>query len=216
MSAAPPPVAKKGDGISPAKLAHIVLRTTDIDRMAAWYCDVLQAQIVLATDFIAFLTYDDEHHRIAIAQLPDLVERPAMAVGLEHIAFTYASPDHLFSTYERLKGDGLRPYWTINHGPTLSFYYRDPDLNQIELQIDLQDDAEAVNRWFAQSDFSVNPIGVRVDPDDMIARYRAGEDPGALFARPVISPDQIPAQFPPAPDEARGEGRDISSKSGSS
>ena len=39
-------------------------------------------------------------------------------------------------TYARLKGDGIEPYWCINHGPTTSLYYKDPDGNQIELQVD--------------------------------------------------------------------------------
>ena len=119
-----------------------------------------------------------------------------MAVGVEHIAFTYGGPDDLFQTYERLKADGITPYWTINHGPTLSFYYRDPDLNQVELQIDLQEDAAETNEWFELSDFNVNPIGVRVDAEDIIRRYRSGEDRDQLFARPVIAPDQIAAQLP--------------------
>lgn len=196
MADGSPGTVSGNDKIAPAKLAHIVLRTNQPQQLINWYREVLQAEVVLANDMVSFLTYDDEHHRIAIAKLPGLVERPPMAVGVEHVAFTYGAPEDLFRTYERLRARGIKPYWTVNHGPTLSFYYQDPDQNQIELQIDLQGDTAAVNEWFKQSDFSVNPIGVRVDADEVISRYRAGEDPDQLFARPVIAPEHIPAQLP--------------------
>ena len=50
---------------SPARLAHFVLRTSDIDGLADWYCKVLDAKVVHRNKMIAFATFDDEHHRIA-------------------------------------------------------------------------------------------------------------------------------------------------------
>ena len=47
----------------------------------------------------------------------------------------------------RLKDTGITPYWCINHGFTLSMYYRDPDQNQVELQVDLFDSAASVAAW---------------------------------------------------------------------
>jgi catechol-2,3-dioxygenase len=91
---------------------------------------------------------------------------------------------------------GIEPYWSINHGPTLSFYYRDPDGNQIELQIDIYEDAKSTNDWFAQSDFDTNFIGVKFVPEDLIRRYREGEARETLLARPVIDPSELGAQFP--------------------
>jgi catechol-2,3-dioxygenase len=35
-----------------------------------------------------------------------------------------------------LKGAGITPFVSVNHGLTTSFYYRDPDGNGVELQID--------------------------------------------------------------------------------
>ena len=194
-----PVTARERGKIAPEKLAHVVLRTANAEPLINWYCTVLEAEIAMANPMISFLTYDDEHHRIAIAQFPGVAPAPPMASGLEHIAFTYRDADALFATYERLKGLGIHPYWTINHGPTLSFYYRDPDNNQVELQIDLYPDAAAANEWFATSDFSINPIGVKFDPENVIRRYRAGEDPATLFKRPVIEPSKVLEQLPSMP-----------------
>ncbi|MCG8440627.1 MAG: VOC family protein [Caulobacterales bacterium] len=191
-----PKTAKERGKIAPAKLAHIVLRTSRYQEMIAWYQTVLEAEIVLGTPVVTFMTYDDEHHRVAIANMPGLEPRPPQTTGMEHCAFTYATLDDLFATYERLAGQGVKPFWTINHGGTLSLYYRDPDHNQLELQVDVFDSNEALTAWFKDSDFDVNPVGVKVDLDDLIARYRAGEDRATLLARPRIHPSEVPAQFP--------------------
>ncbi len=102
----------------------------------------------------------------------------------------------LLATFKRLRAHGITPYWCINHGPNLSFYYRDPDGNQVELQIDVFDSPDAVNDWFNGSDFSINPIGVKFDADELIRRFEAGEPEATLTARPRISPDKVFAQLP--------------------
>jgi len=199
-----PRTARERGKIAPTKLAHVVLRSADADCLIKWYCTVLEAEVAMANPIISFLTYDDEHHRIAIAQIPGIAAAPPMTTGVEHVAFTYRNADDLFATYERLKQLEIEPYWSVNHGPTLSFYYRDPEGNQIELQIDLQADAASAQAWFAQSDFSTNPIGVKFSPEDIVARYRAGEEPSSLFARAVIDPSEIMAQLPAMAQEIRG------------
>jgi catechol-2,3-dioxygenase len=194
-----PKTAKQRGKISPVKFAHIVYKTSRFEEMIDWYKTVLEAEIMTATPVVTFLTYDDEHHRIAIANMPDLQERPLQSAGVEHCAFTYESLDDLFATYERLADVEIMPYWTINHGPTLSMYYRDPDNNQVELQIDIFGNNEEVNEWFKQSDFSTNPIGVKFDPEELIGRYRAGEDRSTLLARRRIDSAELFGQFPAPP-----------------
>ena len=192
-----PMTARARGRIAPAKFAHVVLRTARYDEMVNWYRTVLEAEAIVGTPMATFLTYDDEHHRVAIVNRPDLVDRASNAVGVDHFAFTYANLDDLLSTYERLRDAHIAPYWCINHGPTLSMYYRDPDGNQIELQIDVFADNAGVNAWMAQSDFATNPIGVKFDPDDLIRRYRTGEDAATLLARPRIDPSEVFDQLPP-------------------
>ena len=114
---------------SPAKFAHIGLLTEDIARMRDWYCEVLQASVLFENEQICFTTYDEEHHRVVFVKSPDYTAPDDNSRVLHHMAFTYASLDDLLATYERLRDIGIKPWWTINHGPTLSFYYRDPDGN---------------------------------------------------------------------------------------
>jgi catechol-2,3-dioxygenase len=173
--------------ISPSKLAHVVLRTrSNFDAMVEWYCVVLGAQIVFNAGRLVFLSYDDEHHRIAIAASEDLAERPHRAAGLDHIAFTYEDIDALLTTYARLKQVGILPFCCVNHGPTTSLYYLDPDQNRIELQVDnFTDMTEATT--LMEEQFSINPVGEEFDPEELLTRLRSGVDPAELI-RPSKKP----------------------------
>jgi len=162
------------DTVTPVKFAHVVFRTPDLDRLVEWYCTVLNAHIAMKNDFIAFLTYDDEHHRVAMVRDPRITEAgPATDhPGVDHVSYTYESLEDLVATYERLRALGIEPYWTIDHGPTTSLYYRDPDGNQVELQIDNFDSSEALHEYFRSGAFNENPIGTNIDVADLVARVK--------------------------------------------
>jgi catechol-2,3-dioxygenase len=178
--------------VVPKQLAHVVRRTTRYDAMVKWYTTVLGAEVVHGDGTLAFLTYDQEHHRIAIACLPGLAEQPPMAAGTDHIAFTYADLGDLLYTYQRLKKEGIEPFWCINHGPTTSLYYKDPDGNRVELQIDNMPANEAIDAWMRSGAFAANPIGVTFDPEALLARYRAGEPFESLVERPPLPEGKTP------------------------
>ena len=191
-----PKTARERGRIAPIKFAHIVFRTSRYDAMVQWYRVVLEAEAMMESPLATFLTYDDEHHRVAILQMPGLSDQKPGVAGTDHCAFTYASLEELFATYERLRDQGIEPYWTINHGPTLSMYYRDPDDNQVELQIDVFATVEETNAWLAESDFADNPIGVKFDAEDLLRRHRSGESRASLLARPTIDPGKLFEQLP--------------------
>jgi catechol-2,3-dioxygenase len=118
------------------KLAHIVLQTGQLPVLRDWYLKVLDAHVVLENDMLSFMTFDEEHHRLAMVQLPQPVPRTSMTVGLAHSAYTFGSLDSLLTKYAALKEVGIQPHVPVQHGPTTSLYYRDPDGNMVELQID--------------------------------------------------------------------------------
>ena len=47
-------------------------------------------------------------------------------------------------------------------------YYRDPDGNRVELQIDNFATAEEGQAWMLSPAFAQNPIGVEYDPDELV------------------------------------------------
>ena len=182
----------RGGVVKPRQLAHVVRRTSQFDEMVRWYCTVLGAEVVHTDGMLAFLTYDEEHHRIAIAGIPGLPEQPPMAAGTDHIAFTYADLGDLLHTYRRLKAAGIEPFWCINHGPTTSLYYKDPDGSRVELQVDNLPTAEAIDGWMRTGQFAANPIGVVFDPEELVRRYEAGESIETLVARPPLPEGATP------------------------
>lgn len=161
--------------IRPAKLAHFVLKTFDVERLRDWYLCVLSGRVAYEKlPVLCFLTYDDEHHRVGITMLPGEPVKPDdRAWGLHHTAFTFADVRTLLKKYEQLRDAGITPSITVNHGPTLSFYYADPDGNGVELQIDRFKTAEEAQA-FIDANFDRNPAGVACDPEALLQKMRAG------------------------------------------
>ncbi|BAI96212.1 putative biphenyl-2,3-diol 1,2-dioxygenase III [Sphingobium sp. TA15] len=174
--------------VPPTKLAHFVLRTSRFAEMVDWYKLVMHATAAYENPGLSFLSYDEEHHRIAIVAIPELHDQDNSDVGLHHVAFTYDSLHDLLENYQRLKDLGIVPAWAINHGPTTSLYYRDPDGNHLEFQVENFETVEESTKFFFTEDFNLNPIGVEFDPDILRKRMLAGEDETELKRRPASGP----------------------------
>lgn len=166
---------------APAKLAHVVFKTPRLDEMVTWYSLVLDAVVVFRNRRLAFLTYDQEHHRVALIRLPRLFKIPGLVWslhrkfwGFDHVAFTYRDLPDLMATYQRLARAGVRPIWCINHGPTTSLYYEDPDGNRLELQVDNFATHRELLEWMHRGEFDRNPIGTEFDPGVLAHKLEQG------------------------------------------
>lgn len=178
--------------LSPHKLAHVVCLTGRLDAMRDWYLTVLNGQVAFGNENLCFLSYDDEHHRIGLIRDPSVnADAPPGSAVVHHFAFTYRNLAELFATYLRLEEAGILPYWCINHGPTTSMYYKDPDGHRVELQVDNLDPAEC-DAFFASGAYDENPIGVNFDPGDWLARHLQGVDDRTLTRRPSLPPGVSP------------------------
>lgn len=71
-------------------------------------------------------------------------------------------------------------------------YYRDPDGNSIELQIDNFASNEALNGWFKSGAFERNPIGVKFDPDQLVRRFEQGVPFEQLIQQGAGAPAEVP------------------------
>lgn len=139
-----------------------------------WYLSVLDAWVVFENDFLCFMTFDDEHHRLALAQLPAPVPRTAATVGLAHSAYTFADLEALLVKREQLAARGIQSHVPVQHGPTTSIYYRDPDLNTVELQIDNFAAPDDATTCMQGPEYTADPFGPSFDPDAMLMALRAG------------------------------------------
>ena len=181
---------------APQRLAHVVFKTPRPQEMIDWYTRTLDAVLVFRDKRVAFLTYDEEHHRIALVTVPAPLRLPARVwklhrkvFGVDHVAFTYPSLEALVANHRRLVDHGITPVWCINHGPTTSMYYEDPDGNRLELQVDNFDSNEALMDWIGGGEFDSNPIGVEFDPDVLERLVRAGVPRAELIRRGSAPPD---------------------------
>lgn len=178
--------------IAPKMFAHVVYRTRRFEQMLRWYEIVFDAKIQYRNPALAFLTYDDEHHRFALVDLAVLQPNGAETdrrgvIGVDHVAYTYGSLVDLLENYAQLKESGILPYWCVHHGITVSMYYADPDGNQMEFQVDCFSSSQDAN-VFIDAHFSANPIGVEFDPEAWLAQLRAGAQPSSFLARQVHQP----------------------------
>ena len=140
--------------------------------MRDWYLKVLDAHVVYENPSLCFMTFDEEHHRLGLVQLSAPIARTPLTVGLAHSAYTFGSLQSLLTKYEDLKRAGVEPKVPVQHGPTTSLYYDDPDGNMVELQIDNFTTADDANEYLRGDEFAADPFGPSFDPDAMQAELR--------------------------------------------
>ncbi len=161
-------------------LHHINLKTTRLQEMIDWYGLVVGIDVTHQFEGGAWLSNDAANHRIALLMVPGMEDDPDKIrhTGLHHTAFEYPSMNHLLDTYVRLAGHGIVPHACLDHGMTMSFYYVDPDGNSVELQCDEFGDWSKSKEFMHTSpEFAADPIGVHIDPDQVVAARDAGETP---------------------------------------
>jgi catechol 2,3-dioxygenase len=181
---------------------HVNLKTTRLDEMIDFYGTLVGAEVVFRDQVGAWLSNDDANHRIALLAFANFVDDPdkESRSGMHHSAFEYASFDDLNATYLRLEEAGITPALCLDHGMTLSYYYADPDGNNIELQVDTFGDWARSKEWMRTSEeFKANPIGQFVDPDRVAADRADGMAFEEIHAKAMAggyAPEQPPVEIP--------------------
>jgi len=184
------------------KFHHFNLKTTRLQEMIDWYCTLVGAQVLFQDAVGAWLSNDEANHRIALLAFPGFVDDPEKDTrsGLHHSAFEYASFDELNASYLRLREAGIEPDLCLDHGMTFSYYYKDPDGNHVELQVDNFGDWARSSEWMRTSEaFHANPIGVFVDPAKVAEAAAAGASFDDIHERATageFAPPQPPVDIP--------------------
>ncbi len=178
--------------------AHVVFQTSQPDAMRDWYCQVLDAHVVYEDDGLAFITFDAEHHRVALIKAPTSLERRTSNVAaMHHVAYTFSALDDLLERYAMLRDKEITPVVSIAHGPTISMYYRDPDGNLIEMQFDCFREPDEATAYMHGSDFAADSVGPAFDPEEMLRARSNGAMVEDLttreWARRAGLPDPMPA-----------------------
>ncbi|WCL49636.1 VOC family protein [Leptospira sp. GIMC2001] len=178
------------DARKPSYLAHIVLTTRHYEKKIDWWMRVLGAEITFRDEMLCFITFDQEHHRIAIINTNNFAPKRRESTGLDHVAFTFSNLEDLLHTFHRLKRSEIHPTWSINHGPTTSIYYTDIDGVQVELQVENFESRDEMDKWMLSGSFKHNSIGNEFDPNLLYKKFHEGESIDNL-----LNPDSTVLNF---------------------
>ena len=132
---------------------------------------------------LAFMTFDEEHHRFVIFEDESTVKKADSAAGIDHVGFGLLSVGDLVATYERLKDEGITPFLPLNHRFTTSLYYCDPDGNEVELSIDnfpTKEECSAFVKSKAMAEIAKPPFGYPFNADDLAEMYHQAGSAGEL------------------------------------
>ena len=166
-----------GADIKPAYISHYGIRAKRFKEMIQWYRTVLRARIQHENEFLAFMTFDDEHHRLVIFEDPATVDKPENAAGIDHMGYGLASFGDMAATYERLKAKGIIPFIALNHRFTTSLYYHDPDGNEVELSVDnfpTKEECAAFVMGEQMEEIGRPPFGHTFNPEEFAELYHEG------------------------------------------
>ena len=125
-----------------ARIGHVHLRVSDLDRATAFYCDVLGFKVKADARAIGvpavFLAAGDYHHHIALNTFEGTGLQPAPAghTGLFHLAIVLPDREALARAVAHVAAGGWQLDGGRDHGATVSVYLRDADRNGIELYYD--------------------------------------------------------------------------------
>jgi catechol-2,3-dioxygenase len=170
---------------SPTKLHHLhIFSDENYDKMVEFYQRLFAAEIVRVNpNGLTFITYDDHDHRVVIIKRPGAQKKPDNFIGVSHQAYCYSSLGELIYVYKRMKEWGYRPHWTVNHGNSTSFYYRDPDGNEVETMMDnyapeVTKEYKRHYQWSEEFQSMGNPT---FDADKMVELYESGVPDSVLL-----------------------------------
>src|SRR5215467_2010104 len=143
-------------------LHHFGVETKHLEEMVDWYSKVVGMTTTYSNArgsdpsrlaVAALLSNDRAHHRMSILSPPELQEdtNKKAHAKLHHVAFEHVTIDDLLNSYVRIKKLGIEPILTTDHGPTTSFYYKDPDGNIVELFVDNFGNSEKSREYMPSS-----------------------------------------------------------------
>lgn len=123
------------------ELGHIVLYVSHLETSANFYRDTLGFTELHRDLHTAFYSSGRTHHEMLLIEVGGKKEEKARPEpGLYHIGFKIGdTDDELRSALKELQEKGVQIVGTANHNVTHSLYILDPDGNELELYVDVDD-----------------------------------------------------------------------------
>jgi catechol 2,3-dioxygenase len=129
------------------RIGHVHLRTADIDRVRAFYVDLLGFDVIFeardvpgwgTTGDILFVSAGGYHHHLGFNTWKSAggAPQPDGVAGLHHVALLFSTRAQLAEAVGRLVDADVPLRQLTDHGTHLAVYLSDPDGNDLELAWD--------------------------------------------------------------------------------
>ena len=122
-----------------ARIGHVHLKVSDLDRSVAFYRDVLGLEVQTRIgNEAAFMSFDGYHHHLGLNtwQSKGAEPAPRRHPGLFHTAFLFPTRAALAQAVRRVEAAGVLVQGASDHGVSEAIYFDDPDGNGIEIYWD--------------------------------------------------------------------------------
>jgi catechol 2,3-dioxygenase len=161
-------------------IGHVHLRTADIDRVRAFYVDVLGFGVVAelrdvpgwgTTGDALFLAAGGYHHHLGFNtwKSKDGPPQPDGVAGLHHVAINYPARVGLADAVRRLQTVDWPLRQLSDHGTHEAVYLSDPDGNDLELAWD-----RPVDEWPRDEHGTITMSFGDLDLDDLLGELDSG------------------------------------------
>ena len=150
-----------------ARVGHIHLRVSDLDRSIAFYSGVLGFDVTQRYGAgAAFLAAGGYHHHIGLNTWESLGATPPPKghTGLYHSAFLYPDRQALAEALARVVAADIPLDGAADHGVSEAVYLRDPDENGVELYVD-----RPRADWPRDADGTLKMVNDRLDVAALLA-----------------------------------------------
>ena len=135
------------------ELGHLVFYVSDLTRSADFYKKILGFTEIHRNLHTALFSSGRTHHELLLIEIggtPPYKDRPE--VGLYHVGFKIGNTDEeLKQAIKELTDHGVQIVGSADHHVTHSIYVLDPDNNELELYIDVDES------WKEDSSKILNP-----------------------------------------------------------
>ncbi len=117
---------------TPARLGHVGLHVTDLERAKEFYRDVVGLQITDEDPHIGMVFMsaqpEEEHHELLLAR-----DEEKASASLQQISFYCGSLAELKEFHRRFQENGIRFDRVVTHGNAIGIYVHDPEDNIVEV-----------------------------------------------------------------------------------
>jgi catechol 2,3-dioxygenase len=170
------PVEAAARPIDPeVRIGHVHLRTADIDRVRAFYVEIMGFDVVFearevpgwgTTGDILFVSAGGYHHHLGFNtwKSAGAPPQPDGVTGLHHVALNFSSKARLAEVVQRLIDSDVPLRQLTDHGTHLAVYLSDPDGNDLELAWD-----RPFGEWPAYGAEDAPAIDAPLDLEELLA-----------------------------------------------